>query len=96
MHRLLRESSTNHRKINFLNGRASACICMISFLFINFLNGIIFSLHPIAIISSGGSIPARTGAGDAEHIPFNGAGCKKLIFLMQHHLRNGVSAEIAK
>lgn len=29
---------------------------VISFLFINFLNGIIFSLHPIAIVSSGGSI----------------------------------------
>lgn len=83
---------------------------MISFSFINFLNGIIFSLHPITIVASGinSSVGGREGGGrrrrgEEERTEANGrrasplrGGRKKLIFLMQHYLRNEVSAEIAK
>lgn len=72
---------------------------MISFSFINFLNSIIFSLHPIAIFSSGINSPfrmEREGKGNGRRASPLRGGRKKLIFLMQHYLRNEVSAEIAK
>jgi len=61
----------------------------------------IFSWHPIVIACSemnslGRASRRASGRADTEtRIPFNLA-AKKLIFLMQHYLRNEVSAEIAK
>ena len=78
---------------------------MISFSFINFVNGIISSLHPIAGSRMAQHLESifqepwrRKGGGNANAnacCPFRSVG-KKLIFLMQHYLRNEVSVEIAK